>query len=153
MEKDEVEVDSDWLSAIDDETATDVDRRKAITDLMGESMERERREKLRAEHEANGGGWRAPATVELGLRGLLLPAIVKDRGGAVRFLERAAWDLHCPVAFMECLCRKLPPIGYGGGRMGTEAAGSADVLCPADGKKFQEAFLDELERERGENGE
>ncbi len=58
MEKDEVKVDSDWLSSIDGETATDADRWKAILDLMGESMERERREKWQAEHEANGGGWR-----------------------------------------------------------------------------------------------
>lgn len=152
MEKDEVKVDSDWLSAIDDETATDADRWKALLDLMGESMERERREKLQAEHEANGGGWRVPVMVELGLRDLLWLAMVKDHRGAVRFLERVAWDLHCPCAFMEYLCRKLSLIGYGGGWMGTKVADSVDVLCLVGSKKFQDAFLGELEKERGKNG-
>lgn len=153
MEKDEVKVDSsDWLSAIDDEKATDADRWKALLDLMGESMERERREKLMAEHEANGGGWRVPVMVELGLRDLLWLAIIKDHRSAVRFLERVAWDLHCPAAFMEYLCRKLSLIGYGGGWMGTEVADSVDVLCLVDSKKFQDAFLGELEKERGKNG-
>ena len=44
MEKDEVKVDSDWLSAIDDEEATDAERWKALLDLMGESMEAELRD-------------------------------------------------------------------------------------------------------------
>ena len=35
----EKEVMGDWLSAIDDEPATDADRWKALLDLMGESME------------------------------------------------------------------------------------------------------------------
>ena len=143
---------SDWLSAIDDETATDADRCKALLDLMGESMERERRGKWQAEHEANGGGWKVTAKLDLGLRDLLWLAMVKDHRGAVRFLERVAWDLHCPVAFMEYLCRKLSLIGYGDGWMGTKVADSVDVLCLVDSKKFQEAFLEELEKERGKNG-
>ena len=53
MENDEAK--SDWMSAIDVETATDADRWKAILDLMGESTERERRGEWQAEHEANGG--------------------------------------------------------------------------------------------------
>ena len=39
---------TDWLSAIDDEEATDAERMKALLDLMGESMEGERREKWQA---------------------------------------------------------------------------------------------------------
>lgn len=148
----EKEVMGDWLSAIDDETATDADRWKALLDLMGESMDRERREKWQAEREANGGGWKATVKLDLGLRDLLWLAMVKDHGGAVRFPERAAWDLHCPCAFMEYLCRKLSLIGYGGGWMGTKAADSVDVLCLVDSKKFQDAFLGELEKERGKNG-
>ena len=70
----------------------------------------------------------------------------------MRFLERVAWDLHCPVAFMEYLCRKLSLIGYGGGWMGTKVADSVDVLCLVGSKKFQDAFLGELENERGKNG-
>ena len=142
----------DWLSAIDDETATDADRWKALLDLMGESMEADRRGKLRAEHEANGGGWKVAVKVELGLRDLLWLAMVKDHRSAARFLERVAWDLHCPSAFMEYLCRKLSIIGYGGGWMGTKVADSVDVLCLVDSKKFQDAFLGELEKERGKNG-
>lgn len=152
MEKDEVKVDSDWLSAIDDEASTDADRRKAILDLMGESMERERREKWQAEHDANGGGWKVTVKLDLGLRDLLWLAMIKDHRSAVRFLERVAWDLHCPVSFMEYLCRKLSLIGYGGGWMGTKVADSVDVLCLVDSKKFQDAFLGELEKERGKNG-
>lgn len=142
----------DWLSAIDDETATDADRWNALLDLMGESMERERREKWQAEHEANGGGWKVTVKLDLGLRDLLWLAMVKDHRASVRFLERVAWDLHCPIAFMEYLCRKLSIIGYGGGWMGTKVADSADVLCLVGSKKFQDAFLEELEKERGKNG-
>lgn len=148
----EKEVKEDWMSAIDDETATDADRCKAMLDLMGESMDRERREKLRAEHEANGGGWKVTVKLDLGLRDLLWLAMIKDHRGAVRFLERVAWDLHCPVAFMEYLCRKLSLIGYGGGWMGTKVADYVDVLCLVGSKKFQDAFLGELEKERGKNG-
>ena len=148
----EKEVMGDWLSAIDDETATDADRWKALLDLMGESMERESREKWKAEHDANGGGWKVTVKLDLGLRDLLWLAMVKDHRSAVRFLERVAWDLHCPVAFMEYLCRKLSLIGYGGGWMGTKVADSVDVLCLVDSKKFQDAFLGELEKERGKNG-
>lgn len=153
MEKDEVKVDSDWLSAIDDEEATDAERMKALLDLMGESMERERREKWQAEHEANGGGWKVAAKLDLGLRDLLWLAMVKDHSGAARFLERVAWDLHCPVAFMEYLCRKLSAIGYGGGWMGTKVADSVDVLCLVGSKKFQDAFLGELEKGKGKKWE
>lgn len=142
----------DWLSAIDDEAATDADRWKALLDLMGESMERERLGKLRAEHEANGGGWKVTVKLNLGLRDLLWLAMIKDHRSAVRFLERVAWDLHRPAAFMEYLCRKLSLIGYGGGWMGTKVADSVDVLCLVDSKKFQDAFLGELEKERGKNG-
>lgn len=35
MEKDEVKVDSDWMSAIDGEAATDADRWKALLDEGG----------------------------------------------------------------------------------------------------------------------
>lgn len=142
----------DWLSAIDGEAATDAERMKALLDLMGESMEGEMREKRKAEHEANGCGWRVPVMVELGLRDLLWLAIIKDHRSAVRFLELVAWDLHCPIAFMEYLCRKLSLIGYGGGWMGTKVADYADVLCLVGSKKFQDAFLEELEKERGKNG-
>ena len=142
----------DWLSAIDDEADTDAERINALLDLMGESMEMERRKKWQAEHEANGGGWKVTVKLDLGLRDLLWLAMVKDHRRAVRFLERVAWDLHCPIAFMEYLCRKLSLIGYGGGWMGTKVADSVDVLCLVDSKKFQEAFLDELEKERGKNG-
>lgn len=150
MKNDEVK--SDWLSAIDDETATGADRWKALLDLMGESMERERREKWQAEHEANGGGWKVTVKLDLGLRDLLWLAMAKDHRVAVRFLERVAWDLHCHVAFMEYLCRKLSLIGYGGGWMGTKVADSVDVLCLVGSKKFQDSFLEELEKERGKNG-
>ena len=150
MKNDEAK--SDWLSAIDDETATDAERMKALLDLMGESMERERREKGQAEHDANGGGWKVTVKLDLGLRDLLWLAMVKDHRGAARFLERIAWDLHCPIAFMEYLCRKLSLIGYGGGWMGTKVADSVDVLCLVGSKKFQDAFLGELEKERGKNG-
>ena len=142
----------DWLSALDDETSTDAARWTALLDLMGESMERERREKWQAEHDANGGGWKVTVKLDLGLRDLLWLAIVKDHRGAVRFLERVAWDLHCPIAFMEYLCRKFSIIGYGGGWMGTKVADSVDVLCLVGSKKFQDAFLGELEKERGKNG-
>lgn len=148
----EKEVKDDWLSDIDDEAAADADRAKALLDLMGESMERERREKWRAEHDANGGGWKVAVKLDLGLRDLLWLAIIKDHRRAARFLERVAWDLHCPVAFMEYLCRKLSLIGYGGGWMGEKVADSVDVLCLVDSKKFQDAFLEELEKERGKNG-
>lgn len=148
----EKEVKEDWLAEIDDETAADAERMKALLDLMGESMEMERRKKLQAEHEANGGGWKVTVKVDLGIRDLLWMAIVKDHRGAAMFLERVAWDLHCPAAFMEYLCRKLSLIGYGGGWMGTKVADSADVLCLVDSKKFQDAFLGELEKERGKNG-
>lgn len=150
MKNDEAK--NDWLSAIDDETANDADRWKALLDLMGESIEDGRREKLRAEREANGGGWKVTVKLELGLRDLLWLAMIKDHRSAVRFLERVAWDLHCPAAFMEYLCRKLSLIGYGGGWMGTKVADSVDVLCLVDSKKFQDAFLGELEKERGKNG-
>ena len=142
----------DWLSAIDDETDADADRWKALLDLIGESMEGERRGKWQAEHEANGGGWKVAVKVELGLRDLLWMSIIKDHRSAVRFLERVAWDLHCPSAFMEYLCRKLSLIGYGGGWMGTKVADSVDVLRLVGSKKFQDAFLGELEKERGKNG-
>ena len=142
----------DWLSAIDDETATDAERWKALLDLMGEAMEGERERKWRAEHEANGGGWKVTVKLDLGLRDLLWLAMVKDHRRAVRFLERVAWDLHCPAAFMEYLCRKLSLIGYGGGWMGTKVADSVDVLCLVDSEKFQDEFLGELEKERGKNG-
>ena len=150
MKNDEAK--SDWLSAIDDEAATDADRCKAILDLMVESMEDGTREKRRAEHDANGGGWKVTVKLDLGLRDLLWLSMAKDHRGAARFLERVAWDLHCPVAFMEYLCRKLSLIGYGGGWMGTKVADSVDVLCLVDSKKFQDAFLGELEKERGKNG-
>lgn len=150
MKNDEAK--NDWLSAIDDEASTDADRAKALLDLMGESMERERREKWQAEHDANGGGWKVTVKIDLGLRDLLWLAMVKDHRGAVRFLERVAWDLHCPVAFMKYLCRKLSLIGYGGGWMDTKVADSVDVLCLVDSKKFQDAFLGELEKERGKRG-
>lgn len=146
------EANPDWLSAIDDETATDEERWKAMLDLMGESMDGEMRGKWQAEHEANGGGWKVTLKLDLGIRDLLWIAMVKDHRGAVRFLERVAWDLHCPVAFMEYLCRKLSLIGYGGGWMGTKVADSVDVLCLVGSKKFQDAFLGELEKERGKNG-
>lgn len=142
----------DWLSAIDDEAATDAERMKALLDLMGESIEGERRGKWQAEHEANGGGWKVAVKLDIGLRGLLWLAMVKDHRSAVRFLERVAWDLHRPAEFMEYLCRKLSLIGYGGGWMGTKVADSVDVLCLVDSKKFQDAFLGELEKERGKNG-
>lgn len=147
-----MKVDSDWLSAIDGETATDADRWKALLDLMGEAMDDGTREKRRAEHEANGGGWKVAVKLDLGLRDLLWLAMVKDHRGAARFLERVAWDLHCPASFMEYLCRKLSLIGYGGGWMGTKVADSVDVLCLVGSKKFQDAFLGELEKERGKNG-
>lgn len=149
MKNDEAK--SDWLSSIDDETAADADRWKALLDIMGESMEDGRREKFRAKNDANGGGWYVTVKVDLGLRDLLWLARLRDNRVAVRFLERAAWDLHCPVAFMEYLCRKLSLIGYGGGWMGTKVADSADVLCLVGSKKFQDAFLEELEKERGKN--
>lgn len=148
----EKEANGDWLSAIDDETATDAERRKALLDLMGESMERERREKWQAEHEADGGGWKVTVKLDLGIRDLLWLAMVKDHRGAARFLERVAWDLHCPVAFMEYLCRKLSLIGYGGGWMGTKVSDYVDVLCLVGSKKFQDAFLEKLEEEMGKNG-
>lgn len=147
-----MKVDSDWLSAIDGEEATDADRRKALLNLMGESMEMERREKWNAENDANGGGWKVTVKIDLGLRDLLWLARIKDHRSAARFLERVAWDLHCPSAFMEYLCRKLSLIGYGGGWMGTKVADSVDVLCLVGSKKFQDAFLGELEEERGKNG-
>ena len=142
----------DWLSAIDDETATDAERWQALLDLMGEAMEGERERKWRAEHEANGGGWKVTVKLDLGLRDLLWLAMVKDHRRAVRFLERVAWDLHCPAAFMEYLCRKLSLIGYGGGWMGTKVEDSVDVHCLVDSEKFQDEFLGELEKERGKNG-
>lgn len=149
MKNDEAK--SDWQSSIDDETAADADRWKALLDIMGESMEDGRREKFRAKNYANGGGWYVTVKVDLGLRDLLWLARLRDNRVAVRFLERVAWDLHCPVAFMEYLCRKLSLIGYGGGWMGTKVADSADVLCIVGSKKFQDAFLEELEKERGKN--
>lgn len=149
----EVKVDADWLSAIDDETATDAERMKALLDLMGESMEEERRKKWKAGHDANGGGWKVTVKIDLGLRDLLWLAMIKDHRGAAMFLERVAWDLHCQAAFMEYLCRKLSIIGYGGGWMGTKVADYVDVLCLVDSKKFQDAFLGELEKQRGKNGE
>lgn len=152
MEEKEVKVYADWLDAIDDEAATDADRWKALLDLMGESMEEERRKKWKSEHDANGGGWYVTVKVDLGLRDLLWLARLRDNRGAVRYLERVAWDLHCPIAFMEYLCRKLSLIGYGGGWMGTKVADETDVLCLVGSKKFQEAFEERLEEERGKKG-